>query len=91
MLYSNLPPGTGRSEPRLEARALQSEQNCLQPMRDFNALLEKASDAQRAGNQTTLEECLGRAKALVASDRSRPAKEASFAIARFFLEANRVR
>ena len=59
-------------------------------MRDFNALLEKASDAHRAGNLTMLEECLGRAKAMVATDRSRPAKEASFAIARFLLEANRV-
>ena len=35
-------------------------------------------------------ECLGRAKALVAGDRSLPAKKASFAIARLFLEANRV-
>jgi protein O-GlcNAc transferase len=59
-------------------------------MRDFNALLEKASDARRTGNLTTLEECLGRAKAMLATDRSRPAKEASFAIGRFLLEANRV-
>jgi predicted O-linked N-acetylglucosamine transferase (SPINDLY family) len=59
-------------------------------MRDFDALLEKATHARRAGNEATLEECLGRAKALVASDRSRPAKQGSFAIARFLLEANRV-
>jgi protein O-GlcNAc transferase len=59
-------------------------------MTDFEALLEKASSAWRAGNQTTLVECLDRAKALVAGDRSQPAKQASFAIARLFLEANRV-
>ena len=57
-------------------------------MTNFEALLEKASSARRAGNQTTLVECLGRAKALVAGDRSQPAKKASFAIARLFLEAN---
>src|SRR5262245_22041131 len=59
-------------------------------MTDFEALLEKASSARRAGNQTTLVECLGRAKTLVAGDRSLPAKKASFTIARLFLEANRV-
>jgi protein O-GlcNAc transferase len=59
-------------------------------MTDFEALLEKASSARRAGNQKTLVECLDRAKALVAGDRSQPAKQASFAIARLFLEADLV-
>ena len=90
MLYSNLPLAPAE---RGAAALLSHGSNkiCLQPMRDFDALLEKASSARRAGNQTTLEECLGRAKALVAGDRSQPAKQASFAIARFFLEANQSR
>jgi len=88
ILYPKLPPGSGRA--RLVALWLMDRTNPPARMTDFNALLEKASDARRAGNLPMLEECLGRAKAMVATNRSLPAKNANFAIARFLLEANRI-
>src|SRR5262249_13376534 len=92
MLYSNQPlaPAGEGAAFRNERPLFPPSEQKLKSMRDFDALLEKASSARKAGNETTLEECLGRAKALVAGDRSQPAKQASFAIARFLLEANRV-
>jgi protein O-GlcNAc transferase len=92
MLYSNQPqaPAGEGAAFRNERSSFPPSEQKLKSMRDFDALLEKASSARKAGNETTLEECLDRAKALVAGDRSQPAKQASFAITRFLLEANRV-
>lgn len=59
-------------------------------MRNVAILLEKASTARKADNERIVEECLAQARALVADDRSKAARQASFAIARFLLDASRV-